>query len=107
MLPIYCAEILEDNVLTKTLINKLNDFTDLINSGYLETLHNQPYRLRLYLELYLAKYLNDAKKENSLKSLKNFETLLDATVKYIVNRPPLVQTPYEVKSHSQTEFDLW
>ena len=76
----------------------MGDLSTFADKGYFENLKNQPYRLRMYVEMYLAKYLEETKVDDSVTSLRKFEMLIDIVLKYIVyaDIPPISQ--YQVLS---------
>ncbi len=104
--PVYCAEVLEDYATRKTLLSKLGDLAILLNKGYFDGLANQPFRIRAYIEMYLAKYLEDAKTDTPLVSLNKFEVLLNAVIKYIVQNHSSLGATYQVNRIFQRMVSL-
>lgn len=67
-----------------------------MRKGYFETMRGQPYRIRLYIETYLAKELEDSKTDDNTTALRKFELLLQVILKYAVDTVFPQNSPYEV-----------
>ena len=88
--------MMDNNNMTDEIISKYPSFTSFTTSSFFAQIKDQPCRLRMYLEIYLKRHLNETKGEFNHNYLKSTNDMLSFVISNILNTTQSIEKDYPV-----------